>query len=61
MPTDSFLRLSEVCDMVALTKSTIYREIKKGEFPKPRRLTAATSAWLRSEIEGWMNSRKVVQ
>ncbi|MCG7360430.1 AlpA family phage regulatory protein [Roseomonas sp. ACRSG] len=36
--TDPFLRLREVEAEVGLTRSTIYRRISEGTFPRPRDL-----------------------
>jgi len=36
-----------------VTKVTIWRWVKLGEFPKPVKLGEATTAWKISEIEEW--------
>lgn len=52
-----FLRLPEVTHVTGLSKATIYRQAKSGEFPSPRKIGARASAWLSNEVEAWMTAR----
>lgn len=54
-----FLRLPEVCRLVALSKSHIYNLISQGRFPKPIKLGQRASGWLDSEIQCWINQRVI--
>ena len=55
------LRLKEVQHMTGLSRSTIYAEIAKGEFPKQVRLTGARSVgWHESAVIQWIKSRQQV-
>jgi prophage regulatory protein len=59
---NSILRLPEVMRITGLAKPTVYRAIKRGEFPKQRKLVGArASGWLASEVQEWINSRCVSQ
>lgn len=46
-----FLRLPQVLEIIPISKSTWWKGIKEGRFPKPVKLTERTSAWLRADIE----------
>ena len=48
------LNINQVADKVSLGKSTIYRMIAKGDFPKPFSLAANRSAWLEEDINKWL-------
>ncbi len=50
LPKNSMVRLPTVMALYGLSKSTILREIKKGNLPPPIKLTARTSAWKVDEI-----------
>mgnify|MGYP006078037943 FL=1 len=50
LPKNSMVRLPTVMALYGLSKSTILREIKKGNLPSPIKLTARTSAWKVDEI-----------
>ncbi len=52
------LRLKEVIEFTGLSRSTIYAEIAKGNFPRQVQLTGARSVgWLEGSIEEWIESR----
>ena len=53
------LRLPEVSRLTGLSRSSVYRLIAQGQFPKPRKLTAHASAWREDEIQKWMDSLPV--
>jgi prophage regulatory protein len=52
-----FLRLPVVLDRVGLGRDTLYRKVRRGEFPKPHRISERASAWLESEVSAWIQSR----
>jgi prophage regulatory protein len=49
--------LSTVVKEVTLSKSTIYRLIKAGQFPEPISLSPGRVAWQKSDIETFISSR----
>lgn len=51
------LRLQKVKELTALSRSTIYAEIKAGRFPAQVRLTAKTVGWLLSEIQAYIEAK----
>jgi prophage regulatory protein len=51
------LNINQVADKVSLGKSTIYRMVAKGQFPKPFPLAANRSAWLEKEINKWLEEK----
>lgn len=51
------LRRKQVEAMTTLSRSRIYVLMKIGEFPAPVRLGSQSVAWLRSDIEAWINQR----
>ena len=55
------LRLKEVQRMTGLSRSTIYAEMAKGNFPKQIQLTGARSVgWYESAVAQWIESRQQV-
>ena len=55
--TERLLTLTQVEQATSLKKSTIYALVQRGEFPKPRQITARRCAWVDSEIQGWIAAR----
>jgi predicted DNA-binding transcriptional regulator AlpA len=54
------LRASEVEQRVGLSRTTIWRLERTGEFPSRRRLGANAVGWLEQEVEDWITSRPEV-
>lgn len=56
------LKIAEVCEWVCVSKSTIYKWVQEGSFPKPLILggddaKASASRWLEDEVENWLRNR----
>jgi len=51
------IRLPEVQHRVGLGRSTIYRWMAEGNFPKPVQLGGYSVAWAEDELEDWIATR----
>ena len=51
------LRISEVSKMVGIARSTLYRYIDRGLFPKQIKIGPNASGWLETDIRAWIGSR----
>ena len=51
------IRLKEVQHRVGLGRSTIYRWMAEGKFPKPVQLGGYAVAWAQEDIENWILAR----
>jgi prophage regulatory protein len=51
------LRRPDVERLTGLARSTIYRDVARGSFPRPVRLTARSVAWSAAEIFAWIDER----
>tara|TARA_Y100000310_G_scaffold21159_1_gene20470 strand:- start:2472 stop:2747 length:276 start_codon:yes stop_codon:yes gene_type:complete len=45
-----YMTLTEVVDILPVSKATIYRQIRLGRFPRPRRFGAGMSIWITQEV-----------
>jgi len=54
-----FLRIGQVMQLTGLSRMTIYRLELAGEFPKRRRLSKNSVAWLDTDIAQWAESRPI--
>ena len=54
---NQIIKLPAVIKLSALSSATIYRLIKKGEFPKQIKLSERSSGWLLSEVEQWLDDK----
>jgi prophage regulatory protein len=51
------IRLKQVMECTGLARSTVYKFIAEGDFPKPVKLGVRVAAWVESEINDWVNAR----
>jgi len=54
------LRLREVIAITGISRMSIYRYERSGNFPRRRRVGTNTVAWLDEDIAAWMSSRPFV-
>lgn len=52
-----FLRLPEVLNITALSRSSVYRLIEAGSFPSSIQLSARSVAWVDEEVQSWVEQR----
>ena len=45
------------CEKSGLSKTTIWREVKLGRFPKPITLSKGRKEWLLNEINEWIDEK----
>ena len=58
--TERVLRIKEVVERTGLSRSTLDRLVKSGDFPEARQLGRKGSrakGWLLSEVEDWIVNR----
>ena len=55
----AYLDKPAVCAFVSVKETTIDELMRKGDFPKPRVLSARRVGWLVRELEAWAESRPV--
>ena len=51
------IRLKEVINSTGLARSTIYKYIGDGSFPRPVSLGDRCVAWVESEVHDWIRAR----
>lgn len=56
--TDKLLRIADVIERTALSRSYIYRLMQRGEFLAQLDLGAKCSRWMESDITKWIESRR---
>ena len=51
------LRIKDVVQITGLSRSSIYKFIEEGKFPKQIYLSQRTVAWSKADIDEWVQSR----
>ena len=54
---DRLLRIRQVEEITGLSRSSIYRLMQDGEFPRPVKVGPAAVRWRASDINTWLESR----
>lgn len=50
------IKIHEVMSLSTLSRSCVWRLIKRNEFPKPLKITKTAIAWRLSEVKIWMDN-----
>lgn len=53
---DRFMRERNVLDAISLSRTTLWRVIKNGQFPKPVRISPGRVGWRESAIIAWQEN-----
>ena len=56
---ERLLRRREVSKVTGIGRSSIYRLMQHGDFPRPVRVGPAAVRWRESEVNAWVESRPV--
>ncbi|WP_206191643.1 helix-turn-helix transcriptional regulator [Shewanella bicestrii] len=56
-PKIKLIRIKDVIDTTGLARSTIYKYVDKGIFPKAVKLGCKSVAWVESEVQEWILER----
>ena len=57
MVKDRMLSIKKVTDMAGLSRTTIWRLEKSGDFPKRRQLSPRRVGWVESEVANWLEAK----
>jgi prophage regulatory protein len=52
------LREKELLTVIPFSKSTLWRNVQNGTFPKPIKLSEKVTAWSMTEVEDWLNKKR---
>ena len=53
---DRILRIGTVLQLTGLSRSTLYRKMQRGEFPKQIKLSERCAGWRQSAVHSWMRN-----
>ena len=57
---DRILRANEVVCLTGLSRTTLWRLERSGDFPTRRRLSSFAVGWVLSEVLEWLESRQAI-
>ena len=53
-----FLRIRDVCQMLRISKPTLWRLRRSPDFPAPTQLSDRAIGWSRDDIQTWVAARR---
>lgn len=53
---DRILRIRAVLQLTGLSRSTLYRKIQDGSFPKQVRIATRCAGWRESAVNSWLKN-----
>jgi len=53
---DRILRLNTVLDRTGLSRSTLYRKVQTGSFPRQVKIAARCAGWRESAVNAWLRN-----
>lgn len=57
---ERILRPAEVSKKLGISKTTLWRLEREGDFPKRRRISSFMVGWIKRDIDNWIRSRPEV-
>jgi len=55
--SNGFLRMPQVLALVPMSRSTLWRNVRDGNFPRPVKLSLRITAWRADDVRGWIDAR----
>ena len=56
MTDQPFMKGTEVCLHIGISRTTLWRMVKAGTFPAPLALTVKTIRWRTADVERWIET-----
>lgn len=53
----SVIRISDVITQTGLPRSSLYAQVRRGDFPRPIKLGARSVGWRTEDIDAWIAAR----
>jgi prophage regulatory protein len=55
-PNDRILRIRTVLERTGLSRTTMYRKMDQGTFPKQVKISNRCAGWYESQVEAWLRN-----
>lgn len=53
----TLIRLTQVCELLGIGRSTVYKRLSDGDFPAPIRIGPGTVRWSVDALQSWITDR----
>lgn len=55
LPETGFLRQSQILRLVPVSRSTLWRYVRDGFFPRPVKLSSGVTVWRAEDVRRWIS------
>lgn len=60
LPRQGYVRESTLVQVIPFSRATLWRWSKRGDFPRPYKISEGITAWKCEDVWNWLESRKQV-
>jgi predicted DNA-binding transcriptional regulator AlpA len=57
LPATGFIRAAQLIKFIPFSRTSIWRKVKSGQFPKPVKLSDNITAWKAEDVHEWIEER----
>jgi prophage regulatory protein len=57
MQLTQIINIGAVCEALGISKPTLYRAIRRGDFPRPIKLSPMRVGWRAEDVKRWIDVR----
>lgn len=54
LPAEGFVRVKQLVRFIPFSRTTIWRKVKDGAFPRPIKLSSYVTAWRVADVREWI-------
>lgn len=55
LPAEGFIRIRHLVRFIPFSRTTIWRKVKEGAFPRPVKLSSDITAWRVADVRAWID------
>ena len=56
---DALITEKQLLVHLSISRATLWRKVRRGEFPPPREISIGRKGWKESDVSDWIDSRPV--
>lgn len=57
LPKDGLSRFKDFAHLIPVSRTTLWRMVRAGKFPKPTRLSSHCTVWKNQDILDWLDAQ----
>lgn len=58
LPDGAYMRQPQVLEVVPFSAPTLWRKVRAGTFPQPKKLSERVTAWSAGQVREWIDAQR---